>query len=59
MSRSMVGLLAAAGAIMAGLIGLTHGDSALVLVAGAGAGTGLAAYAAMPSSKKTFNPNRQ
>jgi uncharacterized membrane protein YuzA (DUF378 family) len=51
MSRSMVGLLAAAGAIMAGLIGLTHGDLPLALVAGAGASTGLAAYWALPSQK--------
>lgn len=52
MSRSVVGLLAAAGAIMAGLVGLTHGDSTLVLIAGAGAGTGIAAYLALPSQKK-------
>jgi hypothetical protein len=52
MSRSVMGLLAAAGAIMAGLVGLTHGDSAVALVAGAGAATGLAAYLAAPLRKK-------
>jgi hypothetical protein len=55
MSRVMVGLLAAAGAIMAGLLGLTHGDWFSVLVAGGGACTGLAAYLALPASKKILN----
>ena len=52
MSRSMVGLLAAAGAIMSMLVGLIHGDWMPVMIAGAGAATGLAACLALPGSKK-------
>jgi uncharacterized membrane protein YuzA (DUF378 family) len=52
MSRTMVGLLAAVGAIMAALVGLIHGDLVLVIIAGAGTASGLAAYLALPASKK-------
>lgn len=52
MSRSMVGLLAAAGAIMSALAGLIHGDFVLAIVAGAGTATGLAAYGALLTPKK-------
>jgi hypothetical protein len=52
MPRTMVGLLAAAGAAMSALVGLTHGDSASVLVAAAAAASGCAAYLALPPSKK-------
>jgi hypothetical protein len=51
MSRSMVGLLAAVGAIMSALVGLAHGDLVLTLIAGAGTASGLAAYLALPSKK--------
>lgn len=54
MSRSMVvGLLAAVGVIMSALAGLIHGDLVPVLIAGAAAGSGLAAYLALPTSKKS------
>jgi len=52
MPRSMVGLLAAVGAVMSGLVGLSHGDVLPIMIAGAGAGTGLAAYFALPAIKK-------
>ena len=51
MPRSMMGLLAAVGAIMAALVGFTHGDLVPVLVAGTGVATGLAAYLTAPSKK--------
>jgi hypothetical protein len=51
MSRTMVGLLAAAGSIMSALVGLTHGDLVPVLIAGAGTAGGLAAYLALSSQK--------
>jgi hypothetical protein len=54
MPRSMVGLLAAVGAAMSGLTGLLHGDLAWETLASAAAATGLAAYLALPSSKKTL-----
>ncbi len=55
MSRSMVGLLAAVGAAMSALVGLAHGDLVFVIIAGAGAATGLAAYAAaLPQVKKNL-----
>lgn len=54
MPRSVVGLLAAVGATMAALVGLVHGDSVPVMIAGAGASTGVAAYLALPSSKKNL-----
>jgi hypothetical protein len=52
MSRTMVGLLAAVGAIMSALVGLTHSDLVLVIIAGAGTASGLAAYLALPTAKK-------
>lgn len=52
MSRTMVGLLAAAGAVMSALIGLTHGDLVPVMIAVASAASGLAAFAALPGGKK-------
>jgi hypothetical protein len=52
MSRSVVGLLAAVGTATPVLLGLTHGDSILVITAVvAGAATGLAAFVALPSGK--------
>jgi hypothetical protein len=56
MPRSMVGLLAAVGAAMSALVGLSHGDLVWVMVADAAAATGLAAYLALPSTKKTLAP---
>jgi hypothetical protein len=55
MSRSMVGLLAAVGAIVSALVGLTHGDLVPVMIASAGTASGLAAYLALPGSKKNLN----
>ena len=56
MSRTMVGLLAAAGAIMSALVGLVHGDLVPVMIMGAGASAGLAAYSALPSiTKKIYS----
>jgi len=52
MSRRTVGLLAAVGAVLSALVGLVHGDLASIMVAGAGAATGLAAYSALPPLKK-------
>jgi hypothetical protein len=52
MPRSMVGLLAAVGAAMSALVGLTHGDLSWAALADAAAATGLAAYLALPSAKK-------
>jgi hypothetical protein len=51
MPRYMVGVLAAAGATMAALVGLVHGDWVPVMIVGAGTTTGLAACLA-PSAKK-------
>jgi uncharacterized membrane protein YuzA (DUF378 family) len=53
MSRTVVGLLAAVGAITAALVGLTRGDLPSVMIAGTGAATGLAAYLALPDKKNT------
>jgi hypothetical protein len=50
--RSMVGLLAAVGAAMSALVGLTHGDLAWGMVVCSASATGLVAFWAMPSSKK-------
>lgn len=44
MPRRMVGLLAAAGAAMSALVGLTHGDLVPAMIAAAAAATGTAAY---------------
>lgn len=52
MFRSMVGLLAAAGAAMSALVAFNHGDSVLIMILGAASTTGLAAYLAAPPSKK-------
>jgi hypothetical protein len=52
MSRTMVGLLAAAGAVMAALVEGTDGWAEAVLIAFAGTAAGLAAYLALPPSKK-------
>ena len=59
MSRSMVGLLAAVGATVSALVGLIHGDLVPAMAIGAGTASGLAAYWALPPSKKTlFRPAR-
>jgi hypothetical protein len=52
MRRNMVGLLAAVGAAMSALVGLTHGDVVWGMVTGAATATGVAAYAALPPQKK-------
>jgi len=57
MSRSMVGLLAAVGATMSALVGLTHGDLVPVMIAGAGTASGLAACLALPTIKKILRDN--
>jgi hypothetical protein len=54
MSRRMVGLLAAAGATMSAIVGLVHGDVVPIMIAGAGTASGLAAYLALPDSKKVL-----
>jgi len=54
LSRIMAGLLAAVGAAMACLAGLIHGDLVPLLVVAASAGTGIAAYLALPSIKKNL-----
>ena len=57
MSRSMVGLLAAVGAAMAALVSLVHGDLTIAMIMGASTSSGLAAYMALPSSKKNLFRN--
>ena len=52
MPRSMVGLLAAAGAAITAIAGLAHGDLLWAAVVDAAAATGLAAYLALPATKK-------
>ena len=53
MTRNMaVGLLAAVGAAMSALVGLSHGDIIGVMLADAAVATGFAAYLALPPSKK-------
>jgi hypothetical protein len=52
MSRTMVGLLAAAGVAMSALVSFVHGDLADAMIMGAASATGLAAYLAFPSTKK-------
>ena len=52
MPRSVVGLLAAVGAALSALVGLTHGDVVWAMVSGAAAATGLAATLALPTLKK-------
>ena len=53
MSRTMVGLLAAVGAIMAALVSFVHGVSDLVVLLAAGVATGLASYLAIEPEKKS------
>jgi sarcosine oxidase gamma subunit len=48
----VVGLLAAVGAAMSALVGVSHADVLTVMIMGAGAATGLAAFLALPPSKK-------
>jgi len=55
-SRSMVGLLAAVGAAMSALVGIVHGDLVWVAIADGATATGLAAYLALPPSKKGLMP---
>jgi hypothetical protein len=52
MPRSMVGLLAAVGALMSALAGIVHGNFVPLVIAYAAAATGLAAYLALPDNKK-------
>ena len=54
MPRSVVGLLAAAGAIMAALVGLVHGDLVPAVIVSSGIGTGLAACLALPVKKNVL-----
>lgn len=54
MSRGMVGLLAAVGVAVSALVGFVHGGLLPVAIVGAGVATGLAAYMALPPSKKDF-----
>jgi hypothetical protein len=54
MRRTMVGLLAAVGAIMAALVSFVHGDSDLVVLLAAGGATGLASYLAIEQQKKSL-----
>jgi len=48
----MVGLLAAVGAAMSAVAGLTHGDLFWAVIVDAAVATGLAAYLALPPTKK-------
>jgi hypothetical protein len=54
MSRTMVGLLAAVGAVMSVLAGLIHSHLEPLVMAAAGGASGLAAYLALPPTKKIF-----
>jgi hypothetical protein len=58
MRRTMVGLLAAVGAIMAALVSFIHGDSDLAVLLAAGAATGLASYLAIEPGKKNSSETR-
>jgi hypothetical protein len=51
--RTLVGLLAAVSTTMAALASLIRGDLVPVMITGASGAAGLAAYLALPSSKKT------
>ena len=55
MFRRMVGLLAAAGAIVSALVGFAHGDLTPLAIAGAGAAAGLLAYVTSPASKNPLS----
>jgi hypothetical protein len=54
MPPSVVGLFAAVGTVMSALVGLIHGGPILVMIIGAAAAMGLAAYLATPSKKNAF-----
>jgi hypothetical protein len=56
MPKSMVGLLATVGTAMSAVAGLAHGDLFWAAVVDAAAATGLAAYLALPPTKKTYPP---
>jgi hypothetical protein len=58
MPRSVVGLLAAVGAIMSVLAGLIHGHLEPLITVGAGMASGLAASLALPNKKNTFRRDR-
>jgi hypothetical protein len=53
MPRSVVGLLAALGVLLSSLLAYVHGDFTPLVVLGSASATGLAAYLALPPSKKT------
>jgi hypothetical protein len=53
MPRSVVGLLAAVGAALSAIIGLSRGSVVWILIVSASAATGLAAYLALPLIKKS------
>lgn len=55
MPKSMVGLLAAVGTAMSGLVGLAHGYLVWTALLDAAAAAGLAAYLALPSEKKVHH----
>jgi hypothetical protein len=59
MDRPMVGLFAAAGAAMAAIVSLVHGDAAGAAIVGAAAGAGLAAYGAIPAGHQEVPPAPQ
>jgi hypothetical protein len=48
----MVGLLAALGVVLSSILAFVHGDLTPLVVLGSGTATGLAAYLALPPSKK-------
>jgi hypothetical protein len=52
MTRSVVGLVAALGAVASALAGLLHGDWPPFMVISAGIATGAAAFWALPGPKK-------
>jgi len=54
MRRSMVAMLAAAGAAMSASVAFIHGDPVPLMILGAASTTGLAAYFAAPYQKKTL-----
>jgi hypothetical protein len=51
MPRTLVGLLAAVGAIASGLAAYAHGDLVWIVVAGTAAAAGLVTFATAPSKK--------
>jgi hypothetical protein len=53
MPRSVVGLLAAVGAALFAIVGLSHGDLVWIMIGNASAATGLAACLALPATKKS------